>query len=146
MPKQEKCPICKYSLLYMEERPNDFDGNVYVCEVCGNFKISRTAQSMLCSISNKDKKMAILCHNIRKQKNPIISSSTLEALEHQSLPNPSEQAANLILWLGKNTTSGEYKDLPYVTICSVSRMLLCGDHSLWLIQELFNRGLLYCKA
>lgn len=101
----EKCPICALGL---EEKGGHRDVHQYRCKRCGTFQLAGTARAMLGQefSADDDAKRAILSHAVRKMQSsaewPLLSSDTYkQILRHGSLPKPTEQANNLLLWLGK---------------------------------------------
>jgi len=112
----ELCPICGKAIS-AEHVLGGGDRYDYKCSRCGNFSISRTADSILRAQEvNKDpKSSSALSHAVFKMhlqsEWPDLSTKVIERiLAEPQFPNPAEQADNLIAWLGENLEAvGEYR-------------------------------------
>jgi hypothetical protein len=99
-----QCPICQTGA-DETERPGGRDSHFFKCPNCGGFEIAGTALSTLPKHVKDPVDAACLSHWVRRGqslKEPVfIGSETAEKiLKAWSLPNPSEQADLLVLWLG----------------------------------------------
>jgi len=109
----EKCPICEYDLK-SEPPPPDGRSAKYSCNNCGDYKIADMAIN---EIKKKNKReRALISHLVRKlydsgNEVTLFSDTIEEWLKEKELPNPKEQADNLVLWLGKHVRQGKTIDL-----------------------------------
>lgn len=121
---EQLCPLCKTPL-------NNSGGAIgkgfgYSCETCGDFIIAGSARATLDHyIGDSKTKASIVSHYIRKTQNPeespLLTTHLLEKiLANRSIPTLHEQAANLILWLGKHLEApGETITLNSVTLRTI---------------------------
>lgn len=100
------CPIC---LDTEAERADDHLGDWihYCCPNCGDYRLSGTAAAVIKNLLTHDAlKRASVRHSIRKMQVSAgrveINSDLLSKLANLPLPDPFEQADNLVLWLGRN--------------------------------------------
>ncbi len=145
------CPICQTQL--KEKRipahSPDFSFGCN-CERCGRFVLSFRAEKVLANLlndENKEEKIAILSHAIRKMQNdddnnwPTIDIQLMDAILKNPLPTPSEQVDNLIRWFGENVSAGRY-----VTIEPLIFQSIIGaknkDGLMWILNHLVNSGFL----
>jgi len=111
----DNCPICKSPSSDNENQPpKTGDREYFNCSRCGEFILSRSVlQGIIAhSLLNDDQeKITVISHSIRKMQGkgeiPYLDSYLVDRLLQNNLPNLSEQINNLILWLGKETNSGE---------------------------------------
>ena len=114
-----KCPVCNLEVSepqYYDDRGKGM--HRYSCPRCGDYKIETGFERVLSAILNKDvKKIAALSHWIRTKhesiikeppddnffrKTIILEKELVESIIKHPPPNPSEQANNIIGWLGEN--------------------------------------------
>jgi hypothetical protein len=144
------CAVCGYHnpRTWADTR----DGTNFDCARCGSFFLTRTAEANLKTILRGKEGRAIeasLSFRIRRMQSqeggaiPTISSTFVDTVAADpSLPNPAEQADNLILWLGEtlgNQTGGQV-DIEYNR--DRSRVGGINDYSVWfLVDQLKAKGL-----
>lgn len=117
-----RCPVCGSGLTYQKPyhavRPIEY----YPCPRCGEYVITIPARASLPHLLRKPGAAALISYFIRRLPRmgeeatpddlPVIKTEFLEAvLEHGKLPEANEQVANMILWLGENTSPGMYVPL-----------------------------------
>lgn len=122
-----KCPICDLPLV---ENGSSVDAYQYICIRCGAFQLSGTVKATLESKFSgaEDIKRAVLSHAVRKMQRstewPMLNShSCMQILEQSSLPKPTEQAQNLILWLGQ---TAEASDSVVIENCEALQAIIGG--------------------
>lgn len=101
-----KCRVCE---LTVPEGQFASGGRRVDCRRCGNYAISDEALEDLPSILKKRNASALLSYFIRRMsignKRPKLTSEILSKIvEQESLPNPAEQADNLITALGSDSS------------------------------------------
>lgn len=116
------CPICISSIEGEFCHPTGSANYNYMCPRCGCFELSSRAKIILENqpeLYNHEQRL-LLSHLIRKHwefdKLPIkLNEAKIKSmLENNVLPNPAEQANNLILWVGDNQkTVGSYFPIPH---------------------------------
>ena len=105
------CPICLNSVV--EHWLTNQAATGFTCEICGQFKVSSTAQAVLAA--NKDRystvKRAALSYRLRRATDAgseqlMVTSDWIEgkALELLALPTPAQQATNIIRFVGDETS------------------------------------------
>lgn len=98
------CPICHSCL---RDRGQNGDQYQFDCPNCGRFIFSGTTKAMVKSrVAKSHDFSAILSHTVRRMQRidewPLVASDVIARLEKDGrLPNPAEQAENLVLWLGQ---------------------------------------------
>jgi Zn-finger nucleic acid-binding protein len=98
------CPVCDSKLKKFESR---VDRNFLECPRCGPYSLSGTALTIIKGeLERVHGGPAIMSHALyqmtKREQWALISSELLKLiLENTVLPKPSEQLANLILWLGE---------------------------------------------
>jgi len=108
MTSEGKCPVCG---LQLSEQGHDGDLNQYNCINCGKYSLVGTVKAILPShLQGSPNLSAIISHAIRRMQRvnewPVIDSYVLNKIEEEGfLPNPAEQAENLVIWLGENLAS-----------------------------------------
>ena len=101
----EKCPICEIEANVNYASKKDTQPIFYViCPRCGKYEITSIAANYLNNLTKSDIDVAKLRHAIHKaQSNNRIfllqEENVLKILEN-SLPKPSEQMNNFVIWLG----------------------------------------------
>ncbi len=104
----DQCLICDYDLQTPPTNIPARDATGYSCANCGDFILTRTAVRKLgARIKNNPEEAALLSYSIRKMQRPDVtpeldSLNFENILKNSELPNPAEQANNLIIWLGEN--------------------------------------------
>jgi hypothetical protein len=102
-----KCPVCTFEL----NRPSqntDKGNHSFDCSNCGKFILTSTVEHLLQqNLQENPNKAGIISHFLRKSQNgnnwPLLNSETLKKiLEEESYPSPTQQAKNIILWIGEN--------------------------------------------
>jgi hypothetical protein len=117
---KNKCLICNSDLRH----PTQTDVNMlvlYDCPRCGEFIVDVHTQIMFSAeITSDPEKIAVVSHAVRKRHRPILTIDVLKNLLQETLPNPAEQADNLILWLGNNSKgAGEHVEVRGLTHQSI---------------------------
>lgn len=104
-----KCPICRNEHGGACTSTPHGDGDWFTCEICGQFIVTRSLQAVL---SHKDDttfprpKRAAFSHLLRRSwdehQKPFFMTTTWfdDYLPTARLPTPSEQAINIIRWIG----------------------------------------------
>ncbi len=110
MHQSGNCPICDE--VYCELFPKTGRNTRYKCTRCGEFILTKTAQSALQALlNNHPNGRLLLSHTVRKMQGeepPVLAHRTIEAiLENSSLPTLKEQENNLILYLGNSSVPGQ---------------------------------------
>lgn len=100
------CPVCGFFPIQLNDVSPGKDWCSARCPNCGDFKLTGNACSIV-EVKTKEVEdgAARLSHAIRKMQAgssvPFLGVKDLERLiENTYLPNPQEQADNLLLWLG----------------------------------------------
>jgi nucleoside 2-deoxyribosyltransferase len=116
------CPVCRgMNEGSCRELPSDFDGGSFDCDMCGSFKVTRTALAQLTNFEALSPiQRAALAHLIRSNQDlgserPFIDSDWLKRfLESARLPTPGEQADNIIRFIGDqiSKTGRQIETLP----------------------------------
>lgn len=102
------CLVCGAQLFGAPQGVPGVDADLYSCAQCGEFGLSGSAEIFLSPSLIKDPdKRAIVSHAIRQRqasgRRPMLDTGDLRRIiERGTLPNPAEQADNLIRWLGNN--------------------------------------------
>ncbi len=104
------CPVCQISLMPMDKGKvsDELWWEACQCSNCGKFFISHNTLRMhVDGLAEKPEKAAILSQAIRKLHGEnewvtLDQDFVKNVLENNKLPNPAEQADNLIIWLGEN--------------------------------------------
>ena len=108
-----ECPICRMEtdkITNGEWR----DGTSWDCPNCGRYDISGTASACLNSLGPVT--LAALSHGVwcgqqHQTDEPFqVTSTVVEASQHEQLPTPTEQLDRLVLWIG-NTLNSPGKEL-----------------------------------
>ena len=123
MAEEVRCPVFQSALTY--EKALDALRRIehYPCPKCGEYVITMEAKAALPYLLKRPGAAALVSHFIRKMPRtgqeetpddlPLVKQEHLETiLKHGNLPDPTEQAINMVLWLGDNTTSGQYVPSP----------------------------------
>ncbi len=86
---------------------------LYDCQRCGEFMADSLIRHALHSMLNNDNdKITLLSHAVRRMNRLLLTKDIVENILNGKLPNPAEQAKNLILLLGDNVKGpGEGLDL-----------------------------------
>jgi len=105
----EDCLICKTTLTTKPEQPDE--GQAYECPRCGKYLMSTNTEKSIRGYPYNEEQIAILSHAIRKMQRqdslPEINPDLITAILKNPLPNPIEQANNLIIWFAENVSLGE---------------------------------------
>lgn len=116
------CPVC--CSLLVEPYTNS-DIKVIDCPSCGVFKISYECFLDLPNdpLHDREENRLLVSHFIRKRNDPnflLLNGYFKKIVENETFPSPTEQANNLILWLGNNSIhSGELKKIKKNTHLSI---------------------------
>jgi hypothetical protein len=111
MTQTMNCPVCEVSDCSRRQWSSNTDPNPqwnYNCPRCEQFAVSDSlVNGDLVALSPKQR--AVLSHRLRRQQRassvpPWILQSHLPQVD-DPLPNPAEQADNLILWIGEHQPS-----------------------------------------
>jgi hypothetical protein len=147
----DKCPVCESPL----ERPRDPLDDVfyYSCPHCGHFGLTWYAEDQLGELLTTRRKRAVLSYAIRRTPRSGISGAKTIVFDHEEckrmvdrddLPTPSEQADNLIRWLGDNLAGAG--DTLWTTPFESTLPKIIGARSLeacrFLMEGLKDAGLL----
>lgn len=121
------CPACFHDGSAIKE--HDYGERIeFDCYKCGHFEITRTAIGVLKTHHSRlnTPEAARLSYALRKMQengvaNPTISSNNIDGLLETVLPNPHEQADNLILYMGRSTRDnpGNPFDIKHETVASI---------------------------
>ena len=114
-----KCPVCNTEAEREDNRQYCLFYDIS-CPMCGNYMISHIP--LLDNTSQYEK--ALISHIIRKShensnKLRLDPDNINKFLENEKLPNPSEQADNMILWMGKKTKAGEKIQIKQVPLQAI---------------------------
>lgn len=112
------CPICNLELQEHSRSDN------FSCIRCGDYQMSQSLILDLQKQINEDQeKIAIISHAIRKmqgRETPKLTTDEIDNILKNKLPNPSEQADNLVLWFGGNAKGpGEPIHVPRIALQSI---------------------------
>jgi hypothetical protein len=103
----DKCPVCTFEL--NSPSTNTDKGNYsFDCPNCGKFILTGTAEHLLKqNLKENPNRAGVISHFLRKRNNwPLLDSETFKKLlKEESYPSPTQQAKNLILWIGGNITA-----------------------------------------
>lgn len=144
------CPVCNSILSQSTELQNKSsgkDGEYLSCRQCGDFFLTGTVIATLTNKLNNDSdKIAILSHAIRKMQRDgeelFLDSYLIDQILERPLPSTTDQANNLILWLGDNVKGpGES-----VWIESSTHQAIVGAKTpagfAFVLHHLFDNGLI----
>lgn len=102
-PATETCPLCKLATKPSVRDPKRHAVLIFECPNCGRYHLH---ESLIVAWAENVRDNAVVSHAIRKQQG--LSNEVLvtpewreNILRNASLPNPSEQANNFLLWLGQ---------------------------------------------
>ena len=124
----------------------------YPCFQCGHFRIPWLDQSyMPAELENDPEKRLIASHRIRKltrtseEPPPLVTIQIVRRMLEIGLPDPAEQAANLLLWIGETTRNGEWMDVrPQEDVARV------GSHDeeafRWVMNHVSDSGLMVARG
>lgn len=142
------CLICESLLNDVPEgfKISGFDGGYYRCPKCGDYGLTGTAEVLLPQwLPQAEDKRAVLSHAIyRRQMSedwPVMDWEVCKKLiEDGTLPSPSEQADNLIRWLGNNNPGlGEL-----IPVETESHQAIFGSKTpsgvLFIAEEMIKKG------
>ena len=104
------CPICSTQL---SEQPRKVPDNprltCYPCPNCGPFAVNRPSEELLKKLARDDPlRLRVLSYIVRKMKAgesavALSRERIMEITDSTKLPSPTEQIANLLLWIGNNS-------------------------------------------
>ncbi|MEK9628853.1 MAG: hypothetical protein VW455_07505 [Nitrospinota bacterium] len=106
----DKCPVCTFELNGTYPVSGTYDYS-FDCPNCGKYILESLAESLLKpSLEEHPNQAGVISHYLRKNQKgknwPTLDDEILKKLvEEEIYPNPAQQAANLILWLGKNISA-----------------------------------------
>ncbi len=140
------CPVCGNNKA-LEEIVGD--RSEITCPICGSFKISGTARSMLSARIEKDTSIRNkLSYAIRNKLSGgeaiFIDSTNLDALTSTSLPPMKQQIENLLLWCASQNESDLLGRFQLSSIdTAIARIGAAGKESIQqLIQHIVQEGYL----
>lgn len=146
------CPICNTALPAHGSQFADTINRIidFPCAVCGDFRISWKDEQLVPAEFGQDEEAAlVLSHRIRGLERPgaappFLTLDMLRRMREEGLPDPDQQADNLVLWLGKKSRPGHELGL------SVEEIPIIGCRDAegleWLIEHLLVQGLLAGRA
>lgn len=143
------CAVCKSNLREpASQLMGEFPSSLFRCPRCGDYFLSYDLIIFLPEMLSKDdEKIAILSYAIKKRQReqypPRLDKEIVENILKTKLPNPSEQADNLILWLGEageRLGPGEILDIEPITHQSIIGARTENGFAL-IVEHLFNDGL-----
>lgn len=122
----------------------------YDCPRCGKFSLSDTCNEDIHALTDTHTKRRVLSHALRKmyKNNKIVSINDYgllkNILETTTLPNPAEQANNLLLYLGNVLSSiGSWKEsVPIEELAGVMGCLNDSPDVLSISTHLEQKGLI----
>jgi len=142
------CPICQGDVSEEGSRRtgDGKEGRYFSCVRCGDFFLGAILFIKLEYIlKDGEEKVALLSFAVRRMQRqgnpPFLDEPLVESILKGSLPSPSEQASNFILWLGENVKG------PGETIWvepSIHQSIMGAkspDGFGFVIKHLFDRGL-----
>src|SRR5260221_8179990 len=140
------CPVCQTHV-----EPNNLraggDGVLVSCPRCGEFRLSRTADTVYSrSLRESLPFRALVSHTIRGMQRtngdrPVVTTTFLERLQGQRLPSPQEQADNLIRHLGSVIATPE--TMPSFVLTELVATVGCANVEglAWIIAYTGEQGL-----
>ena len=150
--QQVICPVCsgKWGGV-CQAHGGTFDGKTFICEVCGSFKATGSVlDDVLLRTTRKftDIKRAALSYYIRTNQSaqggpPLITNDWLKVfIDRASLPIPSQQANNIIKYIGDevSSTGVPIGNVPVSFFANVGAPN--PDFAFSIANELIKRGLL----
>lgn len=146
------CPICLIMLpdTALQRR---LDSLQVACPVCGDFRISGTAEAIAASrVAGKPHAAAKVSFALRRMQEhaqwPLLDSAVLRRiLDEVQLPSPREQADNLVLWVGRCLRDeGPHAVVELVAGASAAIMGAIGfDGERYILTALGDRGLVAAR-
>ncbi len=103
----DKCPVCTFEINGTSPVSGTYDYS-FDCPNCGKYILESKAGSLLKpNLEENPNKAGVISHYLRTNQNgnfwPTLDYETLiRIIKEDNYPNPVQQAANLISWLGKN--------------------------------------------
>lgn len=148
---ENTCPVC-YSILTQPRASAGGDLVHYSCPFCGNFGLTRTADTLVPKHIGKDTEtIAVFSHYLRKiqqsERWPVVDWETAKKIINEGvLPTPREQADNLVRWIGDNAKDpGQY-----IPVQSAQHQSVVGAISAaglaFVMQGLIDQGILAGKV
>jgi len=108
MTESNLCPVCNWQSEIKTVKVNNAFWFLISCPRCGHYQVDNVTKGYLNGEEFK-KNSATLSHAIRKMQRstelPLLDLASISRIVKNTLPKPSEQANNFILWLGDNIPS-----------------------------------------
>ncbi len=147
------CPVCKTVLGPTSIANAAYDRIQVACPNCGHYQLSRPAELRARPLLRDSPEFsAILAHNIRRmQRNnewPLVGAEVIERIEKEgSLPDPAEQADNLLLWVGETQRypGGVIRPFDYTTVAAVIGAF-DAKGAKFIAESLRAKGLVQCDV
>ncbi len=106
--------LCRVCGLELTDQGHNGDVYQFQCKRCGSYRLTGSAKAVVWNqLAEDDARRAILSHALRRMQRgshdwPLLDTSNLkQIIEHSQLPKPSEQADNLILWIGDSVRGAD---------------------------------------
>ena len=104
----DSCPLCENSEISLKSR--DYEEILIInCTTCGYYEISQSDLSLIENENNKNwkPKLSYWVRNHQIKNAPLEISHRFfdETIKNYSMPNPFDQANNLIKWIGDNVNN-----------------------------------------
>ena len=139
------CPVCKSKA---EEHPSYGDYSNIDCPKCSHFKLSGTAEALLPNKITDPDVIPLLSHYIRKRamasdEVPLITEGWIvNTIQTKSLPNPLEQANNLIFWLGTELGNRLERSITPIDFEKIASIIGGYNHLsvVYLLQNMADKG------
>lgn len=137
------CPVCTQGL---KQPPVErIEATEFTCISCDTFRVTRSAAPGLQRALEPDAMLrATLRWKLRQMQGrgqvPTIDSALVSKLDSLGpLPRPLEQAENLLLWLGENSSPGERPQL-MSQLHGVSVGAVGDENFAWLVEAMIAQG------
>ncbi|MGQ0446007.1 MAG: hypothetical protein ACT4O2_13000, partial [Beijerinckiaceae bacterium] len=119
MTQTTNCPVCEEAGCSILPKDGSFPNSSYNCARCGKFMLWGTLANGFGNSYLTAPRRAILSHQLCRRQRPdgnpveIVEDELPEFQLDEPLPNPAEQADNLILWIGdRKLPPAEYVKVP----------------------------------
>jgi hypothetical protein len=118
---ESNCIICGNPLTQRPRWPPDTVRKIssYACFLCGDYRVSWKDQAFIPGeLGGDNSRRVTASHHVRRlarstagEPPPLITVEIVRRMLEEGLPDPAEQAANLLLWIGDCTHNGEWMDV-----------------------------------
>lgn len=147
------CPVCKTVVGPASIANAPHDRIQVECPNCGRYNLLRSAELRARPLlADSPEFSAILSHHIRRMQQdnewPRVGPELIEQIEKEGrLPDPAEQADNLVLWLGvtQRFPGGALRPFDYTTVTAVIGAF-DAKGAKFIAESLRAKGLVQCDV